>query len=155
MKIVNITIVGTGACNCGPGSWASILRYGENTLERVGGSQHTTKRRMELQAVIESLKALREPCHVLLGSDDQNLLDGIGYWRREWRPSVFTRLLERLPDPLPDGDLWLKLDTVANQHLIRGQHVDAILSHPDKRRCDELAEAQATLDLGAQQAQPE
>src|ERR1035437_331272 len=103
---------------------------------------------MELRAVTEGLQALREPCEVNLISDNQYLIDGIGYWRGEWRLTMFTRLWKHLPDPLPDGDLWLKLDTLANKHLIRGQHVDAIFSHPDKQRCDELAEAHARLNVG-------
>ena len=147
MKTVTIAIIGTCTGNPGPGRWACVLRYGDNTSELAGGSQCTTKRKMELRAVIEGLQALREPCEVNLISDNQYLLDGIGYWRGEWRLSVFTRLWKRLPDPLPDGDLWLELDTLANKHLIRGQHVDARFSHPDKQRCDELAEVHAKLDL--------
>ena len=146
MKIVSITIVGTGACNYGPGGWASILRYGENASERVGGAQHTTKRRMELQAVIESLQALREPCQVMLNSDSEFLLNGIRFRPDEWRLAEYARIFNRVPDRRPDGDLWLKLDLIADRHLIQRQYLTGTFFHPDKARCDELAQTQAKLN---------
>ena len=52
-----------GACsgNPGPGGWGAILRYGEHEKELSGGAHDTTNNRMELTAVIEGLKALKEP----------------------------------------------------------------------------------------------
>ena len=147
MKIVNITIVGTGACNYGPGGWASILRHGENASERVGGSKHTTKPRVELQAVIESLQALREPCQVLLNSDNEYLLNGIPYRPDEWRLAEYAQQFKRIPDRRPDGDLWLKLDLIADKHLIQRQYLTGTFFHPDKARCDELAQIQAKLNV--------
>lgn len=38
--------------------------YMEKEKELVGGSESTTNNRMELSAVIEALKALKEPCEV-------------------------------------------------------------------------------------------
>jgi ribonuclease HI len=148
MKIVSITIAGTCNVDYGPGGWACILRHGESASERAGGDRCTTKRRMELQAVIESLQALREPCEVFLHSDNQHLLNGILYWRNEWRLTNFVWMSKRLRDFLPDNDLWSTLDTIAEKHLIRSQFISANFSHPDKERCDKLAEAQATLHLG-------
>jgi ribonuclease HI len=147
MKIVNITIVGTCTRYNGPGGWACILRYGENASERVGGSKHTTKRQMELQAVIESLQALREPCHILLNSDNENLLNGIPYRPDEWRLAEYAQQFKRIPDRRPDGDLWLKLDLIADRHLIQRQYLTGTFFHPDKARCDELAQTQAKLNV--------
>lgn len=152
MKIVDITIVGTSACNYGPGGWASILRHGENASERVGGSQHTTKRRMELQGVIESLQALREPCQVLLSSDSEHLLNGIRFRPDEWRLAEYTQRFKRVPDRRPDGDLWLKLDLIADRHLIQRQYLTGTFFHPDKARCDELAQSQAMLNVNVPSA---
>lgn len=88
-------------------------------MERTGGSPQTTKAQMEMNAVIEGLKALRERCHVYLFSNNRRLLDGIAHWREVWRRTLFTRVSEHLPHPLPDGDLWEKLDVLADMHQIR------------------------------------
>jgi ribonuclease HI len=143
MKIVSITIVGTCTANYGPGGWACVLRYGENTSERVGESPFTTKRAMELQTVIEGLQALLEPCNVFLKSDNEYLLNGIPFRPEEWRLARYAQLWNRLPNRLPDDDLWSKLDLIADQHLIQRQYIPATFFHPDKMRCVELAEAQA------------
>ena len=50
-----------GACsgNPGPGGWGAILRCGAHEKELSGGENATTNNRMELMAVIEGLKALK------------------------------------------------------------------------------------------------
>ena len=69
MKQVNIYTDGACRGNPGPGGWGSIVRY--KTIERTlsGGEKNTTNNRMELTAVIEALKILKEPCKVDLYSD--------------------------------------------------------------------------------------
>jgi ribonuclease HI len=74
--------------NPGSGGWAYILRYGEHVAKRaVGVSDSTTNNRMEIQAAIEGLKALKEPCMVLLVTDSKYLLNGINIYRHAWRDS--------------------------------------------------------------------
>lgn len=148
MKTVNLTIAGTCTCDPGPGGWAFVLRMGEHSLERTGGSPQTTKAQMELNAVTEGLKALRERCQVYLFSDNRRLLDGIEYWREVWRRTLFTRVSERLPHPLPDGDLWEKLDALADMHQIAGRCIVGQVGYPDKERCEVLAKSQAGLNAG-------
>jgi hypothetical protein len=101
MKTVNLTIAGTCTGDSGRGGWAFVLRMGEHSIERTGGSPLTTKAQMELNAVTESLKALRERCQVYLFSDNRRLLDGIDHWREVWRRTLFTRVSEHLPHPPP------------------------------------------------------
>jgi hypothetical protein len=61
-----VTIHTDGACdgNPGPGGWAAVLRFGEHVRELTGGEPVTTNNRMELQAAISALKALKEACDV-------------------------------------------------------------------------------------------
>jgi ribonuclease HI len=148
MKTVNLTIAGSCTGDPGRGGWAFILRMGEHSRERTGGSPQTTKGQMELNAVIEGLKALRESCQVYLFSDNQHLLDGIEYRREEWRRTLFTRVHKRLPHPLPDGDLWRELDPLADKHQIWGRCIVGHDGHPDMERCEQLAESQARLYAG-------
>ena len=74
-----VTLITDGACvgNPGPGGWAYFLHYKEHRIEFAGGAGDTTNNRMEITAVLEGLKALKEPCEVLLISDSQYLLNGL------------------------------------------------------------------------------
>jgi ribonuclease HI len=71
MKEVKLFTDGACVGNPGPGGWAFILRYGNRSREGSGGAPHTTNNRMEITAAIQGLKALKEPCEVLLISDSQ------------------------------------------------------------------------------------
>ncbi|MBS5725491.1 MAG: ribonuclease HI, partial [Clostridiales bacterium] len=61
MKKVEIYTDGSCKKNPGPGGWGAVLVYGKRELELSGGQADTTNNRMELTAVIEALKRLREP----------------------------------------------------------------------------------------------
>ena len=105
-------------------------------------------RAMELQAVIEALQALREPCHVFLNSDNEYLLNGIPFRPDEWRLAESAQIWKRLPDRLPDRDLWQKLDMIGSKHRIQRVYINGTYFHPDKARCDKLAEVHAAQFLG-------
>jgi ribonuclease HI len=149
MKIVNLTIAGTCTGDSGRGGWAFVLRMGEHSMERTGGSTQTTKIQMELNAVTEGLKALREPCYVFLNSDNEYLLNGVPFRPDEWRLAEFAQIWKRLPARLPDRDLWQKLDLIGSKHRIQRVYITGTYFHPDKARCDKLAEAHAAQFLGA------
>lgn len=65
MKKVEIFTDGACSGNPGPGGYGAILRYNGHEKEISGGEKETTNNRMELLAVIESLKLLKEPCEVM------------------------------------------------------------------------------------------
>jgi ribonuclease HI len=141
-----VTLISDGACvgNPGPGGWAYILRYAEHSVECAGGASDTTNNRMEITATIEGLKALKQPCEVLLISDSQYLLNGLLSWRFKWRDNGWMRKPKKGQErPVLNADLWQELDALADKHTIRGQWVKGHSGHPDNERCDELAEAQA------------
>jgi len=52
-----------GACsgNPGPGGWAYIMRYNEHSSQGSGHSDHTTNNRMELNAMLEGIMAIKDP----------------------------------------------------------------------------------------------
>src|SRR5260221_311894 len=60
----SVTIYTDGACegNPGPGGWSAILFWNGRTKEVSDGEPATTNNRMELQAAIGGLQALKEPC---------------------------------------------------------------------------------------------
>ena len=76
-----------GACsgNPGPGGWGAVLRFGEHEKDLFGGEPDTTNNRMELQAVIEGLNALKRPCTVHVTTDSKYVLQGVTEWMRGWK----------------------------------------------------------------------
>ena len=60
-----------GACsgNPGDGGWACVLIYKDSRKELSGGLKDTTNNIMEITAVLEALKLLKEPCRVKVYSD--------------------------------------------------------------------------------------
>jgi ribonuclease HI len=144
MKQVTLTTDGACVGNPGPGGWAYILRTGQDSAQCSGGSPDTTNNRMEMLAVIEGLKALDEPCEVLLLSDSEYLLKGIRYWRFNWRVNGWKRKLKSGEErPVKNVDLWQELDGLSDKHLIRGQWVRGHSGHPDNEKCDRLAQSEA------------
>ena len=60
----HITLYTDGACsgNPGPGGWAGLLMFNGHERVVTGAERETTNNRMELAAVVESLRVLKEPC---------------------------------------------------------------------------------------------
>lgn len=77
MKTVIIYTDGACSGNPGPGGWGAILEYNGHECTLSGGAPETTNNRMELTAVIESLKRLKEPCVVELYSDSKYVIDAL------------------------------------------------------------------------------
>ena len=133
-----VTIHTDGACdgNPGPGGWAAVLRFGDRVRELTGGEPATTNNRMELQAAIAALKALKEPCEVRIFTDSQYLRQGITTWLRIWKGNHW-RTAER--KAVKNDDLWRQLDEVASKHTVNWQWLKGHAGHTDNERCDQLA----------------
>ena len=89
MKKVEIYTDGACSGNPGAGGWGTILVYNGHEKELSGGEANTTNNRMEMMAVIEGLKALKEPCEVTLTSDSQYVCNAITKgWAKSWQKST-------------------------------------------------------------------
>ena len=80
-----IIIFCNGACegNPGPGGWAAIIIDGEGWLTVEGGEAYTTNYKMEVEAVIGALEALREPSKVRLYTDSVDVPHALSKWKAE------------------------------------------------------------------------
>jgi ribonuclease HI len=127
-----------GACqhNPGPGGWAAILRYGKHVKELTGSEPSTTNNRMELQAAIAGLRALKKPCAVELVTDSKYLRDGVTRWLTRWKANGW-KTVERVS--VKNRDLWEQLDAECARHEVTWSWVRGHVGHPDNERCDELA----------------
>src|SRR5262245_32000031 len=78
-----------GACsgNPGPGGWAYILQHPSTgkVVEASGGEAGTTNNRMELQALIEGLGALKRRSDVEIVTDSEYVAKGCQEWLPGWK----------------------------------------------------------------------
>ena len=141
MKRVTLFCDGSALGNPGPGGYGAILRYGSKEKEIVGGEAHTTNNRMELLAVIEGLRALKEPCEVEVVSDSSYVTKGISEWLNGWIKKDFKKV--------KNVDLWKEYIEVSKSHKVKTTWVRGHNGHPENERCDTLAreEAQRQKDL--------
>ena len=138
-----VTLYTDGACsgNPGPGGWGAILEFNGTEKELSGGESRTTNNRMELTAVIEGLKALKEPCIVELYSDSKYVIDAlekgwaVGWQKRGWKKADKT--------PALNPDLWETLLKLCQLHQVRTHWVKGHASNAKNNRCDQLAVAES------------
>ena len=127
-----------GACsgNPGPGGWGSLMRFGDHEKELSGGAEDTTNNRMELQAAIESLKALTKKCHVDLYTDSQYVRGGITGWIKNWKKNGWRTANKK---PVKNIELWQALEEALSHHEVEWHWVKGHNGHPENERADELA----------------
>lgn len=127
-----------GACkpNPGPGGWAAILRSQGHERVLSGGQANTTNNRMELQAAISALQALREPSQVELHTDSSYLQRGITEWLPNWVARGWRKSDRK---PVRNADLWRKLHHLTQQHDVRWHWVQSHSGDPLNERVDSLA----------------
>ena len=141
MKEVEIFTDGACKGNPGPGGWGSILRYKGTEKEISGGEANTTNNKMELTAVIEALRLLKEPCKVTIYSDSQYACNALKLgWAKKWQSNNWMR---NKKEPALNPDLWEALLKLCDVHQMEIVWVKGHAGHPENERCDRLAVAQA------------
>lgn len=134
-----VTLYTDGACsgNPGPGGWGAVLIYGEHRRELCGGERETTNNRMEITAVIEGLKALKEPCEVEIYSDSAYTVNAFAEgWVNGWERSKWKKADKK---PVLNADLWRELLSLTRRHRVSFHKVKGHADDPLNNRCDELA----------------
>ncbi|WP_054026464.1 ribonuclease HI [Bacillus sp. FJAT-28004] len=135
----DVMIYTDGACsgNPGPGGWGAVLFFGVHKKEISGGEKHSTNNRMEIQAVIEGLKLLKEPCQVKVYSDSAYVVNCFqkgwinGWLRNGWKNSK--------KEPVENQELWKALWELMQRHKVEYVKVKGHSDNEWNNRCDELA----------------
>ena len=135
----SVEIYTDGACsgNPGTGGWAAVLLYNSHKKEISGAEPDTTNNRMELTAIIEGLKMLKEPCDVTLYSDSAYSVDPFlknwisGWIARGWRTAS--------KDDVKNADLWQTLLQLTSKHSVTFVKVKGHSDYELNNRCDLLA----------------
>lgn len=135
-----VEIYTDGACrgNPGPGGWAALLSVRGRDKELSGAESHTTNNRMELQAVIAALQALRRPVDARLYTDSQYVRNGVLSWLPRWKARGWKTADGQA---VKNQDLWELLDAEAGRHRIEWHWVRGHAGVPGNERCDALANA--------------
>ncbi|PST83417.1 ribonuclease HI [Pedobacter yulinensis] len=133
--MIEIYTDGAASGNPGPGGWGTILRSGQHYKELSGGFRLTTNNRMELFAVIEGLRALKNPGQqVMVFSDSKYVVDAVEKkWLFGWVTKGFAGKKNK--------DLWLRFLALYKQHQVRFTWIKGHNAHPENERCDRLAVA--------------
>ena len=137
MKTVALYTDGACSGNPGAGGWGSILVYKGKEKELSGYCAETTNNRMELTAVIEGLKALKEPCRVELTTDSKYVADALlRGWAKSWQKNGWKKKDKK---PALNPDLWEELLALCAKHRVDITWVKGHAGHPYNERCDTLA----------------
>ena len=133
-----ITIYTDGACrgNPGPGGWGATLRCEDYKKEIKGFSQLTTNNIMELTAVIEALRLIKNPSEILIVTDSTYVKNGINDWIHNWKLKGWRTANKK---PVKNKELWQRLDQLSNIHNIRWEWVRGHTGNPGNERADQLA----------------
>lgn len=136
-----VVIYTDGACsgNPGPGGWAALLLFGEHKKEISGGEKNTTNNRMEIMAVIQALKALKEPCVAKVHSDSAYVVNCFKQgWYKNWVKNGWKNSKKQ---PVENQDLWKELLSLMEEHKVEFVKVKGHADNEYNNRCDELAVA--------------
>lgn len=135
----HVDIYTDGACsgNPGAGGWAAVLIY--NGIEKTvsGYNRDTTNNRMEMLAVIQGLRQLKEKCDVSLYSDSAYVVDSIqlgrlsGWQKNNWRTTS--------KDDVKNVDLWKSMIFEMEKHTIQFVKVKGHADNDYNNRCDKIA----------------
>lgn len=143
-----------GGCrgNPGTGAWAFALvdPRTRKALERTGGERETTNNRMEMQAAIEALGAVKSTRRaVLVFSDSKYLIGCCTKWMASWKANGW----KRKGDPLKNLDLLRALDELLTSRTVRFQWIPGHAGHAGNEHVDALAnQAMDRIACGANPA---
>jgi len=135
-----VTLYTDGACsgNPGPGGWGALLLFGDHEKTLNGGEPATTNNRMEMQGVIEGLRALKEPCDVTIYTDSKYVLQGMTEWIKGWKAKGWKTADKK---PVKNVDLWQALEAECNRHKVAWNWVKGHAGDINNERADALAVA--------------
>ena len=134
-----VTLYTDGACsgNPGIGGWGAVLIYNGKEKRISSAEDNTTNNRMEVTAVIEGLKCLKEPCEVDVYCDSAYTVNAFNNgWVYGW-----ARLGWRKADnkPLLNEDLWQELYSLSKIHKLNFIKVKGHSDNEYNNICDKLA----------------
>ena len=133
-----VKIFTDGACkgNPGMGGWGALLQFGKKEKEINGYKSFTTNNIMELMAVIEALKTVRDPSEIEITTDSKYVKNGITNWIFNWKKNGWKTASKKT---VKNKELWVELDNLIQKHSITWKWVKGHSGHEENERADRLA----------------
>ena len=115
------------------GGWGALLKFGRREKEINGYKSFTTNNIMELMAVIEALKTVRNPSEIEITTDSKYVKNGITNWIFNWKKNGWKTASKQ---PVKNKELWTELDNLTNEFNIKwswvkGHSTDALNNEVD------------------------
>lgn len=137
-----VRIFTDGACsyNPGPGAWVAIILCNESKKVLKGSTDYTTNNRMELTAIINSVKEVKEA-----GYEDVSIYSDSAYsinavicgWITKWEANKWTTAKGK---PVKNKDLWIELSKLLSE--VKNITFIKVQGHSDDQwnnECDRIA----------------
>lgn len=142
---IEIFTDGSSLGNPGPGGYGVVLKSGTHRKELSQGFKHTTNNRMELLAVIEALKSIKNKEYkIILHTDSQLIINTLTKgWLESWIKKGWKKADKK---PVLNRDLWEQVVALKKGLNIEWKWVKAHVGIEENERCDELAKAAAESD---------
>ena len=123
--------------NPGPGGWGAILMYGDIKKEISGAQKDTTNNIMEITAVLEAMKLLKEECEVDIYSDSAYVVNAFNQgWIFNWQKNNWKTASK---EPVKNRELWEDLYALTKKHKVTFIKVKGHSDNEFNNRCDFLA----------------
>jgi ribonuclease HI len=144
-KIVRAFTDGSCRGNPGPGGWGVVLKeYDELNNKFLGRSKtlsgadkETTNNKMELQAPIEALAALKgEGRNIVIYTDSMYVKNGITTWIHNWIKNGWKTANKK---DVKNRNLWIQLHELTKKHHVTWEWVKGHNGDPDNEMADQLA----------------
>ncbi|MBC3889867.1 ribonuclease HI [Acetobacterium paludosum] len=120
------------------GAIGGVLMYPDKNIrkEYKRAYENTTNNKMELLAVIEGLKMLKEPCEVHIFSDSAYVVNAyLQNWIGGWKNKNWTR---GKAGELKNKELWMELDELVNANKVTFHKVKGHATNPYNNQADLL-----------------
>jgi len=132
---VHIYTDGAARGNPGPGGYGIVMEWVGKPYKKefAQGFKHTTNNRMELLAVTEALKKLKNPgTSVLVFTDSKYVVDSVKKgWVFNWEKKGFK--------DRKNADLWKDFLIEFRKHKVDFKWIKGHNNHSQNERCDMLA----------------
>lgn len=138
MKEVEIYTDGACSGNPGRGGWAAVLLYKGQVKEISGYDPETTNQRMEMQAVVEGLKALKvRDWQVKVYTDSAYVVNAFEKgWIENWLGNGWVNSNKK---PVANRDLWQAMINHMQDNQVKIIKVPGHHGVEWNERCDKLA----------------
>ena len=130
---------GSALGNPGPGGYGILMKTPDGKFEKTfsKGFRLTTNNRMELMAVIEALKKIKnKDLPIEIYTDSKYVIDAINQkWINRWKAKGYAKV--------KNPDLWREFIKASEGLDYKVYWVKGHNGHPENERCDQLAVAAA------------